>query len=580
MGKIIPLKKFIAREWYPGNKTGSTGLPFYAEPPRLFSKKDEKTFWILDFHWPRGLSPMGSVFLEDCDAFAAQEAAEKFAIPPTRGMMHRWVGPHVYKSQILVESPWEIQRREQRFRATVAPFLENFSKIWQGYTDEIMEGLKYFEEYNLEKASFPEELRRLIEEARNFHKRCWQIHFEVMYPLSSNYVAFRQLAIELGIESNEVPKMLQGYDTKFVETDKELWRLARLAKQLGLQEIFLRKRLEQIPRELEKNHSGKTWLQQFATFMAIYGWRTEGISDIMLPSWIEDSTPPLGNIKTFLMRGTYYDFDASRKEALEVRERTVQLALQKIANEEDRKKFTIMLEVNRKANFAWWNDEHNFYIDLRATIPLRRICLEIGKRLAKKKLVLEPDDTLFMFYPELIDTLEDPKSFDWNRMRRLVKARKKYYYHWRDKRSKLPKLVGAVPTEVTDPVFIEIFGIHHAFLESIRHEDEKVEELIGVPASQGVAEGRARVLHTAEKLHEVLPNEILVCEATSPNWTPAFTKIAACVCDGGGTLTHAAIISREYGIPCVVGTAIATKQIKNGQMVRVDGTKGTVRIYK
>ncbi len=522
---------------------------------------------------------MGSVFLEDCDAFAAQEAAEKFAIPPTRGMMHRWVGPHIYKSQILVTSPWEIKRREQRFKATVTPFLENFEKTWKSYVEEIMEGLKFFEEYDLAKASFPDELRRLLEEARNFHKRCWQIHFEVMYPLSSNYVAFRQLAIELGIESSEVPKMLQGYDTKFVETDKELWRLTKLGKQLGLQQIFLEARLEEIPRKLEESQSGRAWLQEFNKFLAIFGWRTEGISDIMLASWIEDPSSPLGNIKTFLMKGTEYDFDSSRKEASEIRERTVQAALQKIANEEDRKKFSTMLEVNRKANFAWWNEEHNFYIDLRATIPLRRICVEIGKRLSEKRLLREANDTLFMFYPELIEGLENPNRYGWNRMMRLVKARKQYYYRWRERRPKLPKLVGAVPTEVTDPVFIEIFGIHHAFLESIRHEGEKMEELVGIPASPGVVEGKSRVLHSAEKLHEILPGEILVCEATSPNWTPAFTKIAACVCDGGGTLTHAAIVSREYGIPCVVGTATATKRIKTGQLLRVDGTKGVVRIY-
>jgi phosphohistidine swiveling domain-containing protein len=62
--------------------------------------------------------------------------------------------------------------------------------------------------------------------------------------------------------------------------------------------------------------------------------------------------------------------------------------------------------------------------------------------------------------------------------------------------------------------------------------------------------------------------------------TPAFAKIAACVCDGGGTLTHASIVSREYRIPCVVGVGLATTIIADGDEVEVDGTKGTVTVFK
>jgi pyruvate,water dikinase len=88
------------------------------------------------------------------------------------------------------------------------------------------------------------------------------------------------------------------------------------------------------------------------------------------------------------------------------------------------------------------------------------------------------------------------------------------------------------------------------------------------------------VLHNASELHRILPGEILVCEATSPNWTPAFSKIAACVCDGGGTLTHASIISREYRIPCVVGVGLATQTIADGDLVEVDGGRGRVTVLE
>ena len=100
------------------------------------------------------------------------------------------------------------------------------------------------------------------------------------------------------------------------------------------------------------------------------------------------------------------------------------------------------------------------------------------------------------------------------------------------------------------------------------------------PASAGVYTGIARVMVSAMELFELEEGEILVTEATSPNWTPAFAIIGACVCDGGGSLTHAATVSREYGIPCVVGTSVATLRIKSGDKIEVDGTKGTVRILE
>ena len=80
-------------------------------------------------------------------------------------------------------------------------------------------------------------------------------------------------------------------------------------------------------------------------------------------------------------------------------------------------------------------------------------------------------------------------------------------------------------------------------------------------------------------LHRIEPGEVLVCEATSPNWSPAFAKISGCVCDGGGTLTHASIVSREYRVPCVVGVGRATSVIQDGDDVEVNGTAGTLTVF-
>jgi pyruvate,water dikinase len=81
-----------------------------------------------------------------------------------------------------------------------------------------------------------------------------------------------------------------------------------------------------------------------------------------------------------------------------------------------------------------------------------------------------------------------------------------------------------------------------------------------------------------QALGELEPGEILVAPVTSPSWTPVFGKIAAAVSDIGGIMSHAAIVSREYGLPAVVGTGTATSRIRTGDRLRVDGDAGTVTI--
>jgi phosphoenolpyruvate synthase/pyruvate phosphate dikinase len=142
-------------------------------------------------------------------------------------------------------------------------------------------------------------------------------------------------------------------------------------------------------------------------------------------------------------------------------------------------------------------------------------------------------------------------------------------------------MLGTIPESVDDPIVIEIFGLNGHFLSTIKaaSSGQEVRTLTGVPASKGTARGIARVLSNADELHRIQPGEILVCESTSPNWTPAFAKIAACVCDGGGTLSHAAIVGREYGVPTVTAVGLATAVIKDGDEIEVDGTAGKVTVF-
>jgi pyruvate,water dikinase len=100
--------------------------------------------------------------------------------------------------------------------------------------------------------------------------------------------------------------------------------------------------------------------------------------------------------------------------------------------------------------------------------------------------------------------------------------------------------------------------------------------LRGLPASAGVVEGRARVLFREGEMDALLPGEILVVHTTDVGWTPLFLVAAGIVTELGGPLSHAAVVAREYGVPSVVNVVGATRAIRTGDVLRVDGDRGVV----
>ncbi|WP_245781381.1 PEP-utilizing enzyme [Halopelagius inordinatus] len=101
--------------------------------------------------------------------------------------------------------------------------------------------------------------------------------------------------------------------------------------------------------------------------------------------------------------------------------------------------------------------------------------------------------------------------------------------------------------------------------------------LVGTGVSSGVVEGVARVVRDP-KVTTVERGEILVAPSTDPGWTPLFLNAAGLVSEVGGAVSHGALVAREYGLPAVVSVPEATKRIRTGQLVRIDGTRGTVEL--
>jgi pyruvate,water dikinase len=115
-------------------------------------------------------------------------------------------------------------------------------------------------------------------------------------------------------------------------------------------------------------------------------------------------------------------------------------------------------------------------------------------------------------------------------------------------------------------------------LMAMQSDEGQMDVFRGVAASPGMTSGTARVLHGPDDFGQMQPGDVLVASITTPAWTPLFAMASAVVTDIGGPLSHSSIVAREYGIPAVLGTGVATKRISSGQRITVDGTEGTVRL--
>lgn len=557
--------------WYPGWKPEHIDNPWLRMRPRPFTKEDESSFWFVDFHWPRGFSPLGMQFVSDA-SWGTQLAAHQLPLPPAGGLIQRMGGPFLYEGEVPITSEWEIGYRAARIERNMPPFLQNFDAIWEERKWELDLGLGYFESYDFSGRSLAE-LGQYMRDAWRFQQRAWEIHFEIMYPLLAIYLQLYGVCAQNGIDPGNIAKMLQGREHKIMETDRAMWDLVDEAQRLDVGGIFAANEAPDLRGALAAaGGNASIWLTKFDEFLQVYGHRTEGISDINIPSWIEDNTSPLGQIKNFVAAGERHDFDSHLAAGRAERDEVVEAARSQLSGDA-LGAFDELLAINQVANFAWWNEDHNYYIDLRASIPMRTGAVAISRELDADRV----DEATFMFFTELMDVCEGRAKYA--DLRSMVQERAAYYDGYQSRRQEVPKVVGTVPEKVEDPVLIEIFGMHNHYFQGLK-ADAHVTELSGFPASAGTYTGRARVMLSAMELFELEDGEILVTEATSPNWTPAFAIIGACVCDGGGSLTHAATVSREYGIPCVVGTSVATLRIKTGDLLEVDGTKGTVSILE
>jgi len=312
--------------------------------------------------------------------------------------------------------------------------------------------------------------------------------------------------------------------------------------------------------ELSKVKGGDIFRAELDRFMKLYGMRCPGEIDISNIRWRESPTllvPSIINhIKSNAPGEHRNRFRQGRKEAQEV----VQKILERISNTPagslKERLMSRLLSIYRNSTGL---REFPKYVIVQFFDIYRQAILAEARVLHQRGVLEKGDDVFYLYLDELVALLEN--RFSENPMR-VIDSRKRAY----DQYQKMtPPRVMTSEGEVITGVRSDVVAPKGA--------------LIGTPVSAGVAEGYVKVVLKPEAA-KLNIGDVLVAPFTDPGWTPLFYSVEALVVEVGGIMTHGSVIAREYGIPAVVGIENATKILKDGQYIRVDGNRGFVQVLK
>jgi len=308
--------------------------------------------------------------------------------------------------------------------------------------------------------------------------------------------------------------------------------------------------------ELAKLAGGQEARDAIRAFLDKYGMRCVGEIDITRPRWSERPTTLvpviLGNIKNFEPGAGAQRFEHGRQEAWtkeqELLERLRALPDGEQKAEEAKRK------IDRVRTFIGYREYPKYGMVSRYFV-YKQAMLEEAGRLVQANVLREKEDIFYLTFQELHDVVRTNHVDD-----QLISQRKEAF---RSYQALTPPRVLTSDGEVVAGAY--------------RRDDVPTGALVGLPVSAGIIEGRARVIHDIAEA-DLEPGDILVTAYTDPSWSPLFVAITGLVTEVGGLMTHGAVIAREYGLPAVVGVEQATRLIRDGQRIRVNGTDGYVEI--
>jgi len=586
----------------PGAEDWKDMYPYYTN----FQPGDDERFWFYNsMHFTHPM-PAFDILTAEVPYHAMGACMTRvFAFPTALGIDWRVLNGRVYITANAVTDPDEIGRRLEVFRKRAGHYYENWNEIYGGWQQRMRDLIAAMDA--IEVPQLPEfEDERVVFETRGIAQnhylrvalhRCvesysvmWQHHFEMLMLGYGAYVVFFQFCKKAfpEIDDQTVARMVAGIDVLMFRPDDELKKLAALAVELGVGDVFTDDGDpgKILPALAGLGAQGQQWLD--ALERARDPWFNISTGDGFYHyerSWNDDLSVPLSALKHYIelvREGTSLERPTAKLR--EERQRIIAEYRGLLDSEEERQAFDQVLSLSHLV-FPYVED-HKFFCEHWLTTRFFSKVREFGALLARFGLVDDGEDIFHLHYTEVEHALStvmtawasgsQPVAAD--HFKPVIARRKEILAVL--SRWQAPPALGPMPEHIEDPALQMLWGITSERLEAWATPPAELakNEIRGYGASSGIVEGIARVVRNSGDFGAIQPGDILVCPISHPSWGPLFSKIQAAVSDIGGTMSHMAIVAREYGMPAVVGTGQATQRIRSGQRIRVDGGRGLVTL--
>ncbi len=441
--------------------------------------------------------------------------------------------------------------QEPAYLETVASMAPRVEELWdRGWRLEIEARGREIAAFDYDSLTLPELAQRLESMAEGVGQNM------VLMFRASHLVGFSRgqlldfCASHIGEAAESfVTDLLQGTPTESLESGAALWEVAQVLGQnpAALDRLRQNPDAEGLAGLTDISDTGD-FRTRFNQWLDKYGHRNGSFGELAEPTWFEDPSVAVGLVLQYVAA---QDPRLGQKKAIQVREQIQQEFEKRLRDPELIEPFRQLLATAEPYLGVRESRDHATNMALTA---IRLPALALGRRLAERGVITNPDDVFFLTFRELNEAAADLTSeAAAPDLRTLVAERRALYGYWRSVAP--PPTIGATAQRELDPKYVR-----------------------GVAASPGAVTGTARVIMSLADANTLGLGEILVTRGTTPAWTPLFGTAAGVVTEGGGTLSHCAIMAREYGIPAVVGAAGATVRIRDGSTITVDGTKARVLI--
>ena len=568
-------------------------------------ERDEQKLWFFDqMHNPEPLYPFDLMMPESWLVSLNQYTTRVWNLPTALGIEHRIVNGYLYLSPNVIDDPAMAAEREPVFLERARHYFDHWDEIYDNWVTKATDCIERLKAISFQPLPEREPAETVLGHRgtttafdllasysrylENMHEMAYY-HFEMLNLAYGAYLTFLEFCRSHfpAITDDLVARMTAGIDVLLYRPDAELRKLAARAVELGVGDVLKKADgPDAAVAELDTSEAGRRWLGELEAVKDPWFWYTTGSGYCHAKrAWIDDLRPPFTALADYVHRVERGE-DLSRPlERLRAEREQLATGYRELLDEKDAAAFDSLLALSRQV-FPFV-ENHNFYVEHWHHSIFFDKARELGTVLVAAGLLDHDDDVFFLHRYEVYQVLYEAEA----RWALGVPTRSEYLWRAEVARRRRiyavletwdpPPALGVPPETVTEPITVTLFGINSDTINrwlAAEGPDGAGDRVEGLAASPGVAEGTARVVRRVEELDELVDGEILVCPLTAPSWSIVFARIAAAVSDGGGIMSHAAIVSREYGLPAVVATGIGTKVIRTGDRLRVDGNTGIVTI--